>query len=95
MIIRPEEWIMIPDEEGDGLLEAWVGNEKFGFPIPIETHKVSLEDIALNRDQAFLLMKRPVRVRASTPPWRLNPLFPSACFPCLTMRTLSRRPILL
>lgn len=56
MIIRPEEWIMIPDEEGDGLLEAWVGNEKFGFPIPIETHKVSLEDIALNRDQAFLLI---------------------------------------
>ena len=55
MIIRPEEWIIIPDEDGDGLLKAWVGNGTFGFPIPIATHTVSPEDIALDRDRDFLL----------------------------------------
>ena len=55
VIVKPEEWIMVPDEEGNGLLEAWVGSGDMGFPIPIETHRASFEDISLDRDRAFLL----------------------------------------
>ena len=53
MIIKPEEWIKIPDEEGNGLLKAWVGSGCTEFPIPIETHGVSPADAALHREQDF------------------------------------------
>ena len=51
MIVRPDEWITKPDENGDGFLEAWVVSGDVEFPIPIETHNVSLEDVVLDKDQ--------------------------------------------
>lgn len=56
MLIRPEEWIIQPDENGDGLLKAWAGSGCTEFPIPIETHGVSAEDVALHEDQDFGLI---------------------------------------
>ena len=56
MLVRPEEWIIQPDENGDGLLKAWAGSGCTEFPIPIETHGVSAEDVALHEDQDFGLI---------------------------------------
>ncbi len=88
MIIRPEEWIIQPDENGDALLEAWVGNEKFGFPIPIETHKASPGAVALERDQAFLLILECVEKpelcldeEAGTSEGRRSPMAPESVIP--------------
>lgn len=53
MIVRPEEWIKKPDKNGDGLLKAWVGCGTEEFPLPIETFKVSEEDVALHQEQDF------------------------------------------
>ena len=53
MIVRPDEWITKPDENGDGLLKTWVVSGDVEFPIPIETHNVSLEDVVLGKDQDF------------------------------------------
>lgn len=50
MIVRPEEWIKKPDKNGDGLLKAWVGCGTEEFPLPIETFKVSEEDVALHQE---------------------------------------------
>ena len=44
MIIKPEAWISKPDHDGNGLLQAWVTEGEAEFPIPIETHQVSLND---------------------------------------------------
>ncbi len=56
MIVRPEKWIIKPDENGDGLLKAWAGSGVTEFPIPIETHNVSEEEVALQEDQDFGLI---------------------------------------
>lgn len=56
MLIRPEEWIIQPDGKGDGLLKAWAGSGCTEFPIPIETHGVSAEDVALHEEQDFGLI---------------------------------------
>lgn len=56
MIIRPEEWLIRPDENGDGLLKAWAGSGVTEFPLPIETHNVSAEEVALHEDQDFGLI---------------------------------------
>lgn len=53
MIIRPEEWIEKPDENGDGFLLAWVVSGDQEYPIPIETHHVAIEDVMLNKEQEF------------------------------------------
>ena len=53
MIIKPTEWINKPDENGDGLLEAWAANDAAEFPIPIETHNVSAEDVRIGEEQDF------------------------------------------
>ena len=53
MIVRPDEWITKPDENGDGLLKTWVVSGDVEFPIPIETHNISLEDVVLGKDQDF------------------------------------------
>lgn len=56
MIVRPEVWITEPDEKEDGLLKAWAGSGCTEFPLPIETHGVSLDDVALHEDQDFGLI---------------------------------------
>ena len=56
MLIRPEEWIIQPDGKGDGLLKAWAGSGCTEFPLPIETHGVSFDDVALHEDQDFGLI---------------------------------------
>ncbi len=56
MIVRPEEWITKPDENGDGLLKAWAGSGTEEFPLPIETHNVSFDDVALQVEQDFGLI---------------------------------------
>lgn len=53
MIIRPEEWIVKPDKNGDGFLLAWVVSGDREYPIPIETHHVAVEDVMLNKDREF------------------------------------------
>ena len=56
MLIRPEEWIIQPDGKGDGLLKAWAGNGTAEYPLPIETHNVSPDDVMLHEDQDFGLI---------------------------------------
>ena len=56
MIVRPEVWITEPDEKEEGLLKTWAGNGCTEFPLPIETHSVSLDDVALHEDQDFGLI---------------------------------------
>ena len=53
MIIIPQNWIKEPDENGDGFLQARVKSGDAGFPIPIETHNVALNDVALGTEQDF------------------------------------------
>lgn len=54
MIIIPEEWIMEPDEKGNGLLQAeLVGEEMNGISVPIETHRVKKEIVTLGKEQEF------------------------------------------
>ena len=53
MIIRPEEWITEPDENGNGFLEGWTVSGDIGYPIPIETHNVALKDVLLGEEQDF------------------------------------------
>ena len=56
MIVRPEEWITKPDENGDGLLKAWAGSGVAEFPLPIETHGLSEDDVVLHEEQNFGLI---------------------------------------
>lgn len=56
MLIRPESWIAEPNEEGDGFLVVWMLEGKLEFPMPIETHNVSLEDVRLGEEQDFQLL---------------------------------------
>ena len=56
MIIRPEEWIVQPDENGIGILKAWAGSGVAEFPLPIETHGLSEDDVALHEEQDFGLI---------------------------------------
>lgn len=51
MIIRPEEWISKPDQDGNGQLNAWMEDGEVNFPIPIETHNVFPEDVRMNEAQ--------------------------------------------
>lgn len=53
MIIRPEEWISKPDIDGNGFLQAWVEDGEVGFPIPIETHNVRIDDVKMDEEQDF------------------------------------------
>ena len=53
MIIRPEEWIEKPDENGNGFLLALVVSGDQEYPIPIETHHVAIGDVMLNEDREF------------------------------------------
>lgn len=56
MIIKPEAWISKPDHDGNGLLQAWVTEGEAEFPIPIETHQVSLNDVKMDEEQNFELI---------------------------------------
>ncbi len=56
MIVRPEEWITEPDEKEDGLLIVRAVSGDTEFPFSVETHRVSLEDVALHEDQDFGLI---------------------------------------
>lgn len=56
MIIKPEAWISKPDHDGNGLLQAWVTEGEAEFPIPIETHQVSLDDVKMDEEQNFELI---------------------------------------
>ena len=53
MIVRPEEWLSEPNEYGYGLLKAWVVSGSEGFPIPIQTFDISLDEVALGKEQDF------------------------------------------
>ena len=53
MIVRPEEWLSEPNEYGYGLLKAWVVSGTEGFPIPIQTFDISLDEVALGEEQDF------------------------------------------
>lgn len=53
MKIRPEEWIREPDEDGNGFLEGWMVSGDTEYPIPIETHNVSINDVRLGEVQDF------------------------------------------
>jgi len=55
-IVKPDKWISEPDEDGDGLLRAWVVSGTVEYPILTETHNVSLEDVMLNKEQDFRLV---------------------------------------
>ena len=53
MIIRPEEWIMGPDDNGDGLLKGWMLSGDIEYPIPIGTHNVAFDEVLLGEEQDF------------------------------------------
>lgn len=56
MEIRPEEWIREPDEDGNGFIEGWMVSGDTEYPIPIETHNVSIRDVRLGELQDFRLI---------------------------------------
>ena len=53
MIIEPSEWIKVPDDNGDGFLLGYVTEGSLEFPIPIETHNVSVGDVKIGENQNF------------------------------------------
>lgn len=49
-----ERWIIEPDENEDGLLRIFInGSEETDFPLPVETHNVRKEDVAVGEQQDF------------------------------------------
>lgn len=53
MIIRPEKWICKPDDDGNGLLKAQMGDGDVEFPVLVETHNVSPDDVRMDEKQNF------------------------------------------
>ena len=53
MIIEPNEWIKISDDNGEGFLLGNVAEGSIEFPIPIETHNVCVDDVTIGAKQNF------------------------------------------
>lgn len=53
MLVRPEVWISEPDCKGNGFLKAWMVDGEVEFPMPIETHNVSIEEVKIDEEQDF------------------------------------------
>lgn len=53
MTVRPEEWILKPNNDGNGLLKALMIDSEVEFPVPVETHNVFQKDVKMNEEQDF------------------------------------------
>ena len=53
MIVKPEEWLSIPCDDGNGLLKVLMADGEVKFSVIIEMHNVFLEDVKINAEQDF------------------------------------------
>lgn len=56
MIVKPEEWISKPGDNGIGLLKVLMVEGEADFPILIETYNVFPEDVKIDEEQDFELI---------------------------------------
>lgn len=56
MIVKPEEWISKPGDNGIGLLKVLMVEGEADFPILIETFNVFPEDVKIDEEQDFELI---------------------------------------
>ena len=53
MIVKPEEWLSIPRDDGNGLLKVLMADGEVKFSVIIEMHNVFFEDVKINAEQDF------------------------------------------
>lgn len=56
MIVKPEEWISKPGDNGIGLLKVLMVEGEADFPILIETYNVFPEEVKIDEEQDFELI---------------------------------------
>lgn len=53
MMVTIEKWLVEPDENGNGLLSAWLESGEISAPLPVETHNVSIDEVLIGEEQEF------------------------------------------